>query len=259
MPHVEITRPDKVLFPDDGITKRDLVGYYRAVAPHILPHLKDRPLTLERYPDGIAAEKIMQKSASKYYPDWIETVTLPKRGGSVRHVVCNDADTLAYLANQAAITLHIPTARRDQPDQPDQMVFDLDPSTGDFEPVRRAAAELREMLKGEAWLKTTGSRGLHVVVPLRRGKSYDAVHGMAHQLARELVKAAPGERTLEFAKKDRGDRVFIDVNRNAYAQTYAVAYTVRARPGAPISMPIEWKDLDDPGLRPDGFHLKDMT
>ena len=257
MPHVEITRPDKVLFPDDGITKRDLVGYYRKVAPLILPHLKDRPLTLERYPDGIGAEKIMQKSASKYFPEWIETVTLPKKGGSVKHVVCNDADTLAYLANQAAITLHISTARRDKPDQPDQVVFDLDPSTDDFEPVRRAAAELRGMLK-DAWLKTSGSRGLHVIAPLKRGKSYGEVHAMAHAIARDLVKAAPGERTLEFAKKDRGDRVFIDVNRNAYAQTYAVAYTVRARPGAPISMPIEWKDLDNPRLRPDGFRLKDV-
>ena len=258
---VTVTRPDKMLFPDDGITKRDLVAYYRAVAPLILPHLENRPLTMERYPDGIGGHKIIQKSVSKYFPAWIPTATMKKHGGTVKHPVANDEATLAYLANQACITPHVWLSKSDQPATPDQMVFDLDPSTSDFEPVRRAAADLHDMLekwKVPSFLKTSGSRGLHVVVPLKRDADYGAVHHVAHAIAAQLVKVAPDERTLEFAKKDRGSRVFIDVNRNAYAQTYAVAYAVRARPGAPISLPIEWKALDDPTLRPDGFLMRDI-
>ena len=255
---VTVTRPDKVLFPDDGITKRDLVNYYRTIAPWILPHLAGRPLTLERYPDGIGGHKIIQKSASDYYPDWIRTATMRKHGGTVKHPVANDEATLAYLANQACITPHIWLSRSDRPDIPDQMVFDLDPSTGDFEPVRRAAADLHEML--ESWripsfLKTSGSRGLHIVVPLKREAGYEPVHALAHRIARHLVAAAPDERTLEFARKDRAGRVFVDVNRNAYAQTCAAAYAVRARPGAPVSLPVEWQALQDASLRPDGHRM----
>jgi bifunctional non-homologous end joining protein LigD len=258
---VDITRPDKVLFPDDGITKRDLVAYYRRIAKWILPHIEDRPLTLERYPDGLAGHKIIQKSASTYYPDWIETATMRKKGGTVKHPICNDEATLAYLANQASITPHIWLSKKDAPGEPDQMVFDLDPSTGDFEPVRETAAALYQMLEERglpAFLKTSGSRGLHIVVPLQPKAAYGAVHGAAHRIAEALVKASPGTRTLEFAKKDRGTRVFVDVNRNAWAQTYAAAYAVRARPGAPVSLPVEWNALDDPELKPDGFRMDNV-
>ena len=258
---VTVTRPDKVLFPDEGITKRDLVNYYRAVAPWILPQLADRPLTLERYPDGIGGHKIIQKSASDYYPDWIRTATVRKHGGTVKHPVCNDEATLAYLANQACITPHIWLSRSDQPETPDQMVFDLDPSTDDFEPVRRTAADLHGMLESwsvPAFLKTSGSRGLHIVVPLKREAGYGPVHALAHAIARQLVAAAPDERTLEFAKKDRAGRVFVDVNRNAYAQTYAAAYAVRARPGAPVSLPVEWNELPKRDFRPDGYRMGDV-
>lgn len=256
---VTITRPDKVLFPEDGITKRDLVGYYRRVAKWILPHLEDRPLTLERYPDGLAGHKIIQKSAPDYYPDWIRTATMRKHGGTVKHPVCNDEATLAYLANQASITPHIWLSRADQPDVPDQMVFDLDPSTADFEPVRETAAALHEILESRGvpgFLKTSGSRGLHIVVPLERDAEYGAVHGIAHDIAKALVADSPKTRTLEFAKKDRMGRVFVDINRNAYAQTYAAAYAVRARPGAPVSFPLNWADLARKDLRPDGVTIR---
>jgi bifunctional non-homologous end joining protein LigD len=258
---VTLTRPDKVLFPDDGITKRDLVNYYRAVAGHILPYLEDRPLTLERYPDGIGGHRIIQKSVSKYFPPWIRTATMKKHGGTVKHPIATDEATLAYLANQACITPHIWLSRSDQPEVPDQMVFDLDPSTDDFEPVRRTAIDLHRLLEAEgmpAYLKTSGSRGLHIVVPLKRKAGYGEVHGAAHAIARRLIEASPDTRTLEFMKKDRKGRVFIDVNRNAYAQTYAVAYAVRARPGAPVSWPIEWDELDDPKLRPDGVTMREV-
>jgi len=256
---VDITRPAKLLFPDDGISKRELVAYYVAVAPRLLPYLEDRPLTLERYPDGIRGHRIIQKSASDYYPDWILTAAMKKHGGTVAHPIANDAATLAYLANQASITPHIWLSRSDRPTQPDQMVFDFDPSTGDFEPVRRAALDLAGMLRGmdvTPFLKTSGSKGLHVVVPLKRSADFGEVHQAAHALAVKLVQANPAERTLEFHKAKRGSRVFIDVNRNAYAQTYAAPYAVRARPGAPVSWPAEWKALEDGKLTPDGVTMR---
>lgn len=256
---VDITRPDKLLFPDNDLTKRDLVTYYLRVAKWMLPHLKDRPLTLERYPDGIAGHKIIQKSASDYYPAWIQTAEMRKHGGTVNHPVCNDAATLAYLANQATITPHIWLSKIDQPGTPDQMVFDLDPSTDDFAPVRSAALDLHAMLsdaKVPAFLKTSGSKGLHIVVPLKREADYGAVHGLAHRVAAELVRRAPDERTLEFTKAKRGGRVLIDVNRNAYAQTYAAAYAVRARPGAPVSWPAEWEQLERGALKPNSVTIR---
>lgn len=257
---VDITRPDKVLFPDDGITKRDLVQYYRGVAKWMLPYLRNRPLTLERYPDGIEGHRIIQKSASDYYPEWIRTVTMQKHGGTVAHPVANDEATLAYLANQASITPHIWLSTSDKPTLPDQMVFDFDPSTTDFEPVRAAALELGALLRAAGvtpFLKTSGSRGLHVVIPLKRAAGYGEVHAAAHAVAERLVEARPSERTLEFHKAKRGDRVFIDVNRNAYAQTFAAPYAVRARAGAPVSWPVEWRELERGEIRPDGVTLRE--
>jgi len=255
---VKITRPEKVLFPDDGITKRDLIDYYRRAASWILPHLRERPLTLERFPDGIRATRIIQKSAGRYFPGWIETVKVAKSGGSVRHVVCNDEATLVYLANLACITPHIWLSRIDQRDNPDQMVLDLDPSGTDFAPVvetAKAARKLLEQVGLPVYVKTTGSRGLHVVVPLKRQADFDAVRAFARQVAEVLVKQAPEQRTLEQRKDKRGERVFLDINRNAYAQTVAPAYAVRPRPRAPVSAPVDWGELDDKSLRPDGFTI----
>lgn len=258
---VKITRPGKVLFPDDGITKRDLIDYYRRIAPWILPQIRERPLTLERFPDGIRGARIIQKSAARYFPRWIETVSVAKVGGSVRHVVCDDEATLVYLANLACITPHIWLSRIDKRDDPDQMVFDLDPSGKSFAPVvetAKAARSLLEEIGLPAYVKTTGSRGLHVVVPLKREEDFDAVRGFARQVAELLVKESPDERTLEQRKDKRGERVFIDINRDAYAQTIAPAYAVRPRPGAPVSAPLDWRELDDKALRPDSFNIRNV-
>jgi bifunctional non-homologous end joining protein LigD len=255
---VKITRPEKLLFPADGITKRDLVDYYRRIASWILPHLQDRPLSLERYPDGINKERIIQKSVSDYYPKWIRTVTVKKVGGTVRHAVCDDEAILAYLANQACITPHIWLSRTDKLDFPDQMVFDLDPS-GDFAQVKATARALREQLDGfdlPAYVKTSGSRGLHVVVPLKRDLGFNAVREVARHVAEVVVRQDPRHRTLEASKSARRGRVFIDTNRNAYAQTVAPAYAVRARRSAPVSVPISWDELDKRGLRPDGVTIE---
>lgn len=256
---IEITRPDKVLFPEGGITKGDLIAYYARIAPWILPHIRDRPLTLERYPDGIHKQRIFQKEASSYFPTWIRRVTVTKVGGTVNHVVCNDSATLVYLANQACITPHIFLSCIDKLDVPDQMVFDLDPQGDDFEPVRstaRAFKKLLDDLELPACLKTTGSRGLHVVVPLQRREGFDSVRAFARELARIVVSQAPEQRTLETLKANRGNRVFIDTNRNAYAQLVAPAYAVRARPGAPVSVPLDWNELRKKNLRSDGVTIR---
>ena len=256
---IEISRPEKLLFPDAGITKGELIEYYARIAPRILPHVCDRPLTLERYPNGIDSKRFFQKEASSYFPDWIRRVTVKKVGGSVTHVVCNDTATLVYLANQACITPHILLSKADKVDQPDQMVFDLDPQADDFELVRSTASDFKQLLDAlelPAFLKTTGSRGLHIAVPLQRREPHDSVRDFARQLAAIVISQAPGERTLEQLKAQRGTRVFIDTNRNGYAQLLAPAYAVRPRPGAPVSVPIDWAELKKKGLRPNGITIR---
>ena len=258
---IEISRPEKVLFPDDGITKGELIEYYARIAPRMLPHLRDRPLTLERYPNGIGTKRFFQKEVSSYFPEWIRRVTVPKVGGSVTHVVCNDTPTLVYLANQACVTPHIFLSRIDKLQVPDQLVFDLDHQGDDFTPVRstaRAFQRLLSDLKLPAFVKTTGSRGLHVAVPLQRRETYDSVREFARELAGIIVQEAPAERTMEALKAKRGGRVFIDTNRNGYAQLVAPAFAVRARRGAPVSVPVEWSELDDPKLRPNGITIRNI-
>ena len=256
---MQISRPEKVLFPEDGITKGELIEYYARLAPKILPHLCDRPLTLERYPDGINTKRFFQKEVSSYFPNWIRRVTVKKVGGTVTHVVCNDTATLVYLANQACITPHIFLSKVDKLDQPDQMVFDLDPQGEEFELVRSTARDFKQLLDElelPAFLKTTGSRGLHIVVPLQRRETYDSVRSFARELAATVISQSPKERTLEQLKAHRGDRVFIDTNRNGYAQLVAPAYAVRARKGAPVSLPIDWAELKKKGLRPNGVTIR---
>jgi bifunctional non-homologous end joining protein LigD len=252
---VRIHRPDKVLFPGGGdakeYTKGDLVDYHRAVAPYMLPHLRGRPLMLDRHPDGIEGPAFMQKNTPDGYPEWITRVEVAKEGGTVRHPVCDDTATLLYLVDQASVTLHRWLSRADAIDRPDRLVFDLDPAGDDFEAVREAARLLGELL-GELELPsapmTTGSRGLHVVVPLAGGQDFDEVRAFAREVADTLAAAHPDRLTTAARKKDRGDRLYLDVQRNAYAQTAVAPYTVRPLPGAPVATPVSWDRLDDPDL-----------
>ena len=255
---IEVSRPEKLLFPDDGITKGDLIEYYARIAPRMLPHLRDRPLTLERYPNGITSKRFFQKEVSSYFPKWIRTVTVPKAGGSVTHVVCNDTATLVYLANQACITPHIFLSRINKLDVPDQLVIDLDPQGEDFEVVRATAVAFKQLLDElqlPAFLKTTGSRGLHIVIPLQRREEFDSVRAFSRDLASIIVSQDPRTRTMEQLKANRGNRVFIDTNRNAYAQLVAPAFAVRARRGAPVSVPLDWSQLGKKNLRSDRFTI----
>lgn len=265
---VEIHRPEKVLFPADGdgggkeYTKGDLVAYYRAVAPFMLPHLRGRPLMLERHPDGLDGPMFMQKNTPEYYPDWIERVEVSKEGGTVVHPVCEDAATLVYLADQACITLHRWLSKAGHVDRPDRLVFDLDPAVDDFEQVREAARDVRELLdelRLPSVPMTTGSKGVHIVVPLNGHDDFDAVRDFAKEIAEELVRAHPERLTTEARKKDRGDRLYLDVQRNAYAQTAVAPFTVRARPGAPVATPLTWEQLDDPAVDARRWTLQDAV
>ncbi|HSA52986.1 MAG TPA: non-homologous end-joining DNA ligase, partial [Yinghuangia sp.] len=224
---VRITRPEKVLFPQDGITKADLVAYHRAVAARMLPHLRGRPLMLERYPDGIDHRPLMQKNAPDYFPDWIERAEVGKTGGTVVHALADNAAALAYLANQASVTLHRWLSKADRPDHPDRMVFDLDPPGDDFPVVRDAAFALRDLLDElelRATVMATGSRGLHIAVALDRRADFDTVRAFAHDTAEVLAARHPDTLTTAPRKQARGGRLYLDVQRNAYAQTAVAPY-----------------------------------
>ncbi|MGW0698416.1 non-homologous end-joining DNA ligase [Streptomyces sp. NPDC002867] len=248
---VEIKRPDKLLFPDDGISKADLAAYYRAIAPYMLPHLRGRPLMPERHPDGVGGPRFMQKHTPEHYPDWVGRAEVEKEGGTVVHTVCGTTAALMYLVDQACVTFHRWQSRVKRPGHPDRLVFDLDPPGADFEAVRRAARGLGELL-GElrlpAQLMTTGSRGLHVVVPLSGTSGFDETRAFAQEVAETLAARDPRHLTTAVRKQARGDRLYLDVQRNGYAQTAVAPYSVRAKPGAPVAVPIGWDQLDDPGL-----------
>jgi len=244
---IEISHEDKRLFPEDGITKGDLIYYYQRVAPTMVRHLRGRPLVMHRFPDGIEREGFYQKNASDYFPGWIERVTVEKEGGTVEHVECDDAASLIYLADQACIELHIWLSQADDVDRPDRIVFDLDPPDDDPEPVRRATRRVRELVEEIGlvpFLMTTGSRGYHVVTPIRREMTYDESHALARDMARLLADRDDEHLTVEQRKEDRGDRVFIDYLRNSYAQTHVAPYSVRPLPKAPVATPLDWDELD---------------
>lgn len=257
--NIAITHPDRVVYPEDGITKLDVIRYYQEVAEHMLPLVRNRPLTMERYPENISAEGFFQKEIGQYFPSWIPRVRLPKEDGTVTHVLCNDRATLLYLANQNCLTYHTSLARADLWEYPDQLVFDLDPPA-DFEQARRVAFWLRgelEELGLTPFVKTTGGRGLHVLVPIRRTVAFEEVRALARAIGGRLVARFSGEITMEQRKSDRGARLFLDVNRNGVAQTVVAPYSLRALAGAPVAAPISWEELRE-GIQPQQFNLRTM-
>ena len=258
--NVKIPNAGKVLFPDDGITKEDLARYYADAAGRMLPWLDDRPVTMMRYPDGLAGQRIVQKNVPAYFPDWIRRVDVPKEGGVVEQAVCDKPADLVYLASQACIEVHAFLSRADKLDAPDQMVFDFDPPDGKhFEQVRNVALWARELLDDElgltSYVRTTGGRGLHVHVALDRRAGFDPVREFTHRAAAVLASRHPDVITTEQRKDKRGERVYADVQRNAYAQLVVAPYGVRARPGAPVSTPLSWPEVQDAGLEPGQFTI----
>ncbi len=258
---IELSNTDKLFYPESGLTKGDLIDYYRRIARVMLPYVKDRPLTLHRFPDGINGNGFYQQEAPEYFPDWIERITVKKEGGSTSHVACQNAATLVYLANQACITPHAWLSRKGHLDQPDLAVFDLDPPDDDFEPVRWAVLSLRKLLEGLGLaprVKTTGSRGLHVVVPLNGSAGFDEVHGFAQEVARTLAEQEPEALTSEQRKDKRRGRVFLDYLRNSYGQTAVLPYAVRARPGAPVAAPVDWEGVTAPNFNSRSYNIKNI-
>jgi bifunctional non-homologous end joining protein LigD len=258
---VRITHADRVVFPQPNVTKLDLARHYERVAPLMLPYVRDRPLALQAFPDGIDGDGYFLKAVPKYFPDWIKRVTLDKKGGTITQALAQEAATLVYLAGQNVVTVHTWLSRADKPHQPDRLTLDFDPSGGGFDEVRAAARAAGERLRDlglATYAMTTGSRGVHVVSPLRRGPDFDQVHAFARALAERMVADDPDHLTLEWHKADRGKRIYVDVNRIQYAQHAVAPYAVRPRPTAPVAVPLHWDELQDPELRPDKWTVENI-
>ena len=258
-----VTHPEKILFPGDGISKGELASYYEAIAPVMLPHLRRRPITMERFHRGIAAPGFFQKDVSKGFPEWLERVEVPKKDGTVHHPIANDKRSLLWLANQNSITIHVWPSRTPNLYHPDICIFDLDPSNEDDpETLARAALNLRDLLAElglPSWIKTSGSKGFHIAVPLDGKSDFGRVAHFAHVVGKILVQRDPEHLTQEFSKADRGGRILVDTGRNGYSATYAATYTVRAKPGAPVSAPCTWEELASGKVGPKTFTLRTMA
>ena len=259
---VEITHPEKVLFPRDGITKADLADYYERVAEWMLPHVRNRPISMQRFPAGVEEPGFFHKDIPAYFPSWIRRVEVPKARGTITHVVASDAASLIYLVGQNTITPHVWLSRADRVWQPDRMVIDLDPAPGtDFASVRRAARRTGELLRElgfTPFAQVTGSKGIHVWTPLRRRARHDEVRAFAGDIGRVLAARHPDHLTTEFRKAKRDGRILVDTARNTYAQTAVPPYAVRPRPGAPVATPIDWEELSDSKLRPDRWTMRNV-
>ena len=257
-----ISHPEKVMFPDDGITKGELAAYYELLTPVMLPHLIGRPVTMERFHRGIGASGFFQKNVSKGAPEWLETVAVPKKDGIVNYPVVRDARGLMWLANQNCITPHVWTSRVPELFHPDLCVFDLDPLEEDAPVLRAATLLLRNVLAElgcPTWVKTSGSKGFHVVVPLDGRADSGHVARFAHAVGRALVQRDPAHLTQEFYKTDRGGRILIDTGRNEFGATFAATYAVRPKPHAPVSAPCTWEEIESGQAQPQTFTLRTMA
>ncbi|HTM06425.1 MAG TPA: non-homologous end-joining DNA ligase [Patescibacteria group bacterium] len=246
---IEITHEEKELFPRQHITKQDIVEYYQAVAPLMLPYVKNRPIAMQRFPLGIDHEGFFQKNAAEYFPEWIKTKrVIGKNGKLVHYILINNAETLVYLVNQYCITPHIWLSTIDNINQPDRMIFDLDPSGhAKFQLIKWVAKKLRTLLQEEgleSYVMSTGSRGLHLIIPLKPRHPFEEVRAYAKNIAEKMLAEHTKYVTLEPRVADRGNKIYIDVLRNSFAQTTVAPYAVRGLPGAPIAVPLSWSELE---------------
>jgi bifunctional non-homologous end joining protein LigD len=256
---VQASRPDKLIFPAAGLTKQDLVDHYERVAPLLLPHLAGRPLTLERYPNGVAAKGFLQKNTPRHFPETIGRVEVPKNDGTVAHPLVDRPEDLLFLADQGTIGFHVWQSRLPRLDRPDRLVIDLDPPAGDLAGARFAARVVGELLDAAGFpsgLVATGSKGFHVVVPLVAEAGFDRVERAGRLVAGMAAAAHPERLTTEFLIRERGGRVFVDWLRNRWAQTRVAPWSLRPRPRAPVAMPIAWEELAS--ARPDGWTLRSV-
>jgi bifunctional non-homologous end joining protein LigD len=258
-----ITHPEKILFPADGITKAELADYYEQIAPIMLPHIRNRPITMERFHRGISQPGFFQKDVVKGFPEWLKRIEVPKHGGTVHHPIANDVRSLLWLANQNSIPIHVWPSRTPKLYNPDVCVFDLDPSKDDENEILcGAAVQLRDLLNElglPSWIKTSGSKGFHIAVPLDSKSDFGEVARFAHHTGRLLVTRYPATLTQEFSKADRRGRILVDTGRNGYSATFAAAYSVRAKPGAPVSAPCTWDEVESCNVGPRTFTLRTMA
>jgi bifunctional non-homologous end joining protein LigD len=257
-----ISHPEKVLFPDDGITKGELAAYYESIAPIMVPHIRGRPVTMERFHRGIGEKGFIQKDVSKGFPKWLERVEVPKKNGVVHYPLVLDMRSLVWMANQNSITPHVWTSRVPHLDHPDLCVFDLDPMEDEPEVLRGAALAVRDVLREvglESWVKTSGSKGFHIVVPLDGELDSSEVYGFGDAVGELLVARDPKHLTREFAKVDRKGRIYVDTGRNGFGATFAAVYAVRPKPGAPVSAPCTWEEVERGDAQPRTFTLRGMA
>jgi bifunctional non-homologous end joining protein LigD len=263
-PHVRLTSPDRVLFPDDGITKSDLFQYYDAVAPVLVPHLRGRPFTMKRYREGIAGQGFFQKQAPKGTPAWIATRqfrTFPREGGMrlVDFPLVNSRDALLWTVQMHCIDMNAWYSRVDKPHRPDFVVFDLDPPGGGFTLAVRVAHLVREALEDlelRSYVKTSGANGIHVLVPITRRSTYEQTYEFAERVSRSLEERYPGLATTEWLKRKRTG-VLVDHRQNGWGKTIASVYSVRPRPGAPVSTPLRWEELTE-AVAPRQFGMREV-
>ena len=261
-----ITHPEKVLFPADGkspaITKGELATYYEAIAPVMVPHVRGRPVTMERYPAGIDKKGFIQKDVSKGFPSWLERVEVPKEGGTVNHPLINDVKSLLWVVNQNCVTPHVWNRRVPNLYHPDICIFDLDPGRDEPDVLRAAALAVRDLLDElglPSWIKTSGSKGYHIAVPLDGKAHVGDVARFAGAVGTLLVKRDPKHLTQEFSKKDRGGRILVDTGRNNYSATFAAPYAVRPKSGAPVSAPCTWDEVEAGTVEPQSFTIRTMA
>ncbi|MGZ3632970.1 MAG: non-homologous end-joining DNA ligase [Parachlamydiaceae bacterium] len=256
---IQFTHLDKILFPKSGIKKVELFEYYLNIAPTILPHYRNRPLTMVRFPKGIDNKGFFQKNIFHTHPNWLEFVEVKKQSGTLKQILVNHPATLAYLTNQECIEMHLALSRADKIDFPDRVIFDLDPPPdNDFAKIRWAARQLKASIDQFhliSFIQTTGSRGVHIVIPIDRTHDFTYVHSFAKKLAYELADQFPDQLTIAQRKQKRGSRVFVDYSRNSYGQGAIGPYSLRAKEGAPIATPLYWEELDDENLNAQSYHL----
>lgn len=257
---IDISNEEKLLFPNDNITKGALIKYYEKISQTILLHLKDRPITMHRFPNGINKKGFIQQNVSDYFPKWIPTIRVKKKKGTISHVMCQNKATLVYLANQACITTHVWLSKKNSLNRPDKLIFDLDPPNDDFEIVKFAAKKTKELLdelKLDSFVMTTGSSGLHVVVPIK-DVTFDESRTFARNVAKVLEKKHKEKFTTKHRKEKRRNRLFIDYLRNSYGQTSVAPYSLRPIDGAPVATPLDWKELDKKQMNSKYYNINNI-